>query len=184
LDRQVPAGNRARRWFIRAGCATGAVLVVLSPTFGRAHPSGNYRPALPPDALKTGCYPLPAGVHLDLELQVRSDEDLLDPARRRLLLQFDRIDAARARAEITRAFAAAGFRESPQDQLPADTTAYRKPGIGEVTATVRPIPDVTDDDLVRGTIELLLPQVSLSSSDPACADRFSTKRFAAWKAAR
>jgi hypothetical protein len=184
LDRQVPADNRVKRRLIWAGCATGVVLIVLSPTFGRAHPIGNYRPLLPPAALTTGCYPLPAGVHLDFELQVRSDEDLTDQPRRRLVLQYDRIDAAQAADKVAQAFEAAGFTQAPRAQQPQDSTTFRKPGAGEVTATVKPIPDIRPDDLVRGTIELLLPRVALSSSDPACADRFSTKRFAAWRAAQ
>ncbi len=53
-----------------------AVIAAFSNSFGRAEPTGNYRPPLAPAALDTGCYPLPDGVEFDFPFQVRRDGDV------------------------------------------------------------------------------------------------------------
>ncbi|RNL65329.1 hypothetical protein EFK50_05050 [Nocardioides marmoriginsengisoli] len=173
MDRHGPAGSRKRATVV-AGCVLGAVLIVLSPQFGRAEPSGRYRPPLPPDALTTGCYPLPTGLTIDFPYQVRTDEDLADGRTRRLVLQYDEIDADQARRDLAEALVRAGF--TPRAR--GDVLDYAKPGVGQVRATITPIPRLGDDDLVRGTVELILPKVARTSDAPECLDRFSTKRFA------
>jgi len=162
--------------------AAGAVVVILVATsnlYGRAEPTGRYRPELPADALATGCYPLPSGVRFDFPYQVRSDEDL-SGGRRHLHLQFDAIDPTTAREELTAAFASAGFSPSPAQDPDTDLVLIRDvPGRSPVTVgvTVRPISGVTPDSVVRGTIDLDLPSVPLSSAAAVCADPASTKRF-------
>jgi hypothetical protein len=47
-----------------------------------------------------------------------------------------------------------------------------------VTGLVIPMVPLTDDQIVRGTIELTLPVVERQSDDPVCSDVESTKRFA------
>ena len=50
-------------------------------------------------------------------------------------------------------------------------------GEHRVTATVTPLPDLPADAVVRGRLVLDLPATPLSSTDPVCADPYSTKRF-------
>lgn len=177
------AGRRRVRTSRLAGAVVAGAVVLLVATsnlYGRAEPTGRYRPDLPADALATGCYPLPSGVRFDFPFQVRSDEDL-PGGRRHLLLQFDLIDPATAREQVDAAFGAAGFRPRPVGEATADLVltrdaAGRPPTT--VRVTVRPIPGVDADAVVRGTIDLDLPSVPLSSAAAVCADPSSTKRFA------
>jgi hypothetical protein len=167
-----------RRWAAAAGAVV--VLAASSNCYGRAEPTGRYRPDLPPAALATGCYPLPAGVRLDLPFQVRSDGDS-PSGRRHLVLQFDLIDATAARQRIVAAFAAAGFEQSPARNTASDVVLIRDDsGHARTTVrvTVRPIPGVDQDAVVQGTVDLDLPRVPLSSAAPVCAESSSTKRFA------
>lgn len=180
-DDASAAGGRFRRsrlvW--AAAAAVVVVLVATSNLYGRAEPTGRYRPDLPADVLTTGCYPLPSGVRFDFPYQVRSDEDL-SGGRRHLLLQFDVIDPTTARAEVTAAFAEAGFRPSPAGDATSDLVLVRAVSGGSpatVGVTVRPIPGVAPDAVVRGTIDLDLPSVPLSSAAAVCAEPSSTKRF-------
>lgn len=135
---------------------------LLSPHVGRAEPTGNYRPLLPADALASGCYPLPPGLTVDFPYQVRRDGDVAGPRgpQRRLVIQYDEVDPATARARITAALQRAG--------LPASN------------ASVTSYPRIPADSLVRGQIVLTLPSVAQRRDvpDPAqCANPFSTKRF-------
>ncbi|CUR55042.1 exported hypothetical protein [metagenome] len=134
------------------------VVVLASGSFGRAQPTGSYRPSLPPDALENGCWPLPDGVHLDFPYQVRSDEDVSGEhgPRRRLVLQYDLVGAEVVRADLRRAFPASG---------------------PEVRAEVTPLEDIAPDSVVRGTVVLDLPPARPGPQGPQCADPFSTKRF-------
>lgn len=154
------AGLRRRWWLLLPLLLLVAILI--SPHVGRAEPLGNYRPLLPADALKSGCYPLPTGMTIDFPYQVRRDGDVQGPTgpQRRLVLQYDEIDAATARARITAALERAG--------LPASR------------AVVTAYPRIPADSLVRGQIVLTLPVVAEQTDvpDPAqCANPFSTKRF-------
>ncbi len=137
---------------------TCLVVVIASGSLGRARPTGSYRPPLPPDALETGCWPLPGGVELRFPYQVRSDGEVAgqDGPRRRLVLQYDLVAADLVRAELRRAFPASG---------------------PEVNAEVTPLADLGPDSIVRGTVVLDLPSTPLASRARACADPFSTKRF-------
>lgn len=150
-----------RRWYLPLAALVVALLLV-GPHVGRAEPSGNYRPLLPADAIASGCYPLPTGMTIDFPYQVRSDGDVNGPhgRHRRLVLQYDEIDAAAARQRITTALRRAG--------LPADAAA------------VTSYPRIPASSVVRGQIVLTLPSVAQQSNvpDPAqCDNPFSTKRF-------
>jgi hypothetical protein len=160
---------------VRTVVAMVVAVVLLSGSSGRAHPTGGYRPDLPPAALTNGCWPLPAGVVLDFPHQVRTDGDLGDPPRRQLVLQFDVIDADTARAELREAFLVAGFADSRDDR---EQLVFERPGFGTVSALVTPLPGA-EDFVVRGTIVLDLPVSAPSTSDPVCDQPSSTKRFTA-----
>lgn len=135
------------------------VLVALSPSFGRADPTGNYRPELASDALTDGCWPLPGDVRLDFGYQVRTDDivAVAGGTRRRVVLHYDEISGADAVASVQAAFAAAGLADEVQ-----------------VSAVDFDQPD--PDALVRGEMVLELP-ASLPEGRPECQDPFSTKRF-------
>lgn len=151
-----------RRWWVLPPLLL-LVLLLVSPHVGRAEPSGHYRPVLPADALRSGCYPLPAGLTIDFPYQVRRDGDVTGPGgrqQRRLVIQYDEIDRATAQQRITAALLRAG--------LPA--------GSASVTA----YPRIPADSIVRGQIVLTLPRVAqqVDVPDPAqCANPFATKRF-------
>lgn len=163
-----PPALRLKRWAIAALAAVSAVLVVLSPSFGRAEPTGEYRPPLPPDALTNGCYPLPEGVRFDFSYQVRSDGDL--GGRRHLVLQYNLIDRDEAVEAVTAAFTAAGFSDRGSLRL--------EKGDVVVSGRAYPMDPLAEDQIVRGTVELDLPVVERQSDDPVCSDVESTKRFA------
>ncbi|MGZ4451494.1 MAG: hypothetical protein ACXVD1_01145 [Nocardioides sp.] len=136
--------------------------LLVSPHVGRAVPSGNYRPILPTDAIVGACFPLPEGLTLDFPYQVRSDGDVGRGAarHRRLVVQYDEIDAATARQRIGAALARAGL--SPD------------------AATVTAYPRIPSDSLVRGELVLRLPVVHRQRAAELrgdCLDPFSTKRF-------
>lgn len=168
---------------VRAGALIGAVAVLavllLSHRFGRAEPTGDYRPELPPDALATGCFPLPGGAELDFAYQVRRDGDVeIDGELRRLLVgQYDEIDEPEALAAIVADFTEAGFvpvkRPAPYDAV------LRQPGGADVVrVTVEQLPGIEEDTLVRGTFELDLPVVRARPDAPeVCSDPKSTKRW-------
>ncbi len=167
------------------GALVGIVLVLvvllLSHRFGRAEPTGDYRPDIPLDALTTGCFPLPGDVVFpDFGYQVRLDGDVeVDgELRRRLVGQYDQIDEAEALDLIVGNFVNAGFvaskRPAPYDAV------LRQPGAGRadvVRVMVAQLPGIEDDTLVRGTFELDLPVTEVRSDDPACSDPRSTKRW-------
>jgi len=155
-----------RRWYLPLA-ALVVVLLLIGSRAGRAEPTGSYRPLLPADAIASGCYPLPTGMRIDFPYQVRSDGDVDGPhgRHRRLVLQYDEIDAATAQRRIT--------------------AALRRAGLPARAATVTAYPRVPSDALVRGEIVLTLPSVARAGAhssahvpDPAqCDDPFSTKRF-------
>ncbi len=146
------------RWLLVA--AVALALVVLSPVFGRASVSGQYRPLLPPDGLTTGCYPLPGDVVPDFAYVLRRDGDVVgaEGLRRRLVLHVDRIDAAEATAIL-------------EDQ-------FREAGVLDlVDIDARDFEGVPDDAIIRGEMVLDLPAVARRSLDPDCFNVYSTKRF-------
>jgi hypothetical protein len=145
------------------------VIVAFSNEFGRADPTGKYRSYVPPPVLTNGCYPMPEGVVLDFPHQVRRDDDVR--GRRRLVLQFDLIDADTARKKLVRAFTDAGFR-----RVPGEGVLLERRGVGRVAADVSAL-DVADDSIVRGTIQLNLPATPRAFDDPFCRDPYITKRF-------
>lgn len=164
------------------GYGLAGVLVILSPSLGRAAPSGRYRPLLPADALDNGCYPLPPGVSIDFPYQVRTDEDLYLRPLRRLVLQYDEVEAVAVRDSLIATFMRAGFRERRSaGSSTSIVLRFVKEDQHLVTITITPLPRLAPGDLVRGTVEMLLPRVERQSNDPVCFDRFSTKRFAAWQ---
>lgn len=169
----------------------GAVVVLLvllllasSHRFGRAQPTGDYRPDLPPEALATGCYPLPSGVTFSFQFQTRRDGDVVvaGAARRRYVGQYHRIDEDEARAAIIAAFVAAGF-VLTQRSTPYDAVLRRsgdRLAVGE-TQTVRlrveQLVGVEEDTVVRGVFVLDLPAIEAQRDDDVCDDPKSTKRW-------
>lgn len=176
----ISPAQRGKRWALAAAAVLVVVLVALSPTFGRAVPSGEYRPPVPPDALTNGCYPLPDGVRFDFPYQVRSDGDV--EGRRSLVVQYDLIDRDEAVAALAASFAAAGYAEEISDDRytgpdDARTVSFTN-GTETISAVVVPMDPLREDQIVRGTIVLDLPVVARQSSAPVCSDVTSTKRFA------
>lgn len=165
-----------RRALVALAVVVGLVLVALSPSFGRAEPTGSYRPELPPDALTNGCYPLPDGLTLDFPYQVRSDGDVTvaGEPRRELRVQYDVVDAAEVVESLTASFLDAGFTEATE---PGAELAFERADTGTVTATVTPLEGVPADSIVRGTVVLDLPSIPVASDDAVCDDPYSTKRF-------
>lgn len=163
-----------RTTLARVALGSGAlVLVLVSSAFGRAEPTGNYRPPLSPDALTNGCYPLADGIELDFPAQVRHDGDVETATgqRRVLTLHWDLLDVDELETALDRSMTAAGYTRS-------GLLAWTK-GDHRVSATVTELPDLPDDSLVRGTVVLDLPVTPLASDDPVCQDPYSTKRFPA-----
>lgn len=179
----MPGARRLRIGLVCGGLLVCAVLVALSPSFGRAQPSGSYRPPLPPDALTNGCYPLPGGVRLDLPYQVRHDGDVVVPGegrRRRLELQYDLLDIGPAAAALSRSFVRAGFRNTGSTAGPTPgsrSIRLSKRGVGTVSAVLTPLSPLGSDQIVRGTVVLDLPVAARASEAPVCSDPASTKRY-------
>lgn len=154
------------------------VILLLSHRFGRADPTEDYRPELPPDALTNGCFPLPGDVRLDFPYQVRSDGDVEteEGLRRHLVGQYDEIDRAEALASIVDDFRDAGFTEVPESG--EHDAVLRHPDEGVVRVQVEQLPDIEEDTLVRGTFELDLPVARKHPDAPeVCDDPKSTKRW-------
>ncbi|MBM9461080.1 hypothetical protein JK386_14355 [Nocardioides sp. zg-536] len=178
----LPARSRARLLRrVLAGVAVLGVLAVLglSHSFGRAVPTGNYRPPLPPAALSTGCFPLPGDARLDLPHQVRWDGDVetATGVRRELRGQYDLLDRDEALAEIVAAFAAVGFTERSRTDDGETVSVELGDGTQRVGLRLAALPDTDAETLVRGSFVLDLPVVAAASDDPVCADPKSTKRW-------
>ncbi|CAN5187625.1 hypothetical protein BH09ACT12_BH09ACT12_01500 [soil metagenome] len=133
-------------------------LVLLSPAFGRAEPTGAYRPELPPDALTDGCWPLPGDVRLDFGYQVRSDDLVAthDGSRRMLVLHYDEVSGVEAEARVR--------------------AAFRDAGVDGVQVVAGDFTDTAPDAVVRGQMLLDLPP-SKPEGGSTCRAPFSTKRF-------
>ncbi|MCX6400393.1 MAG: hypothetical protein NTX33_10750 [Propionibacteriales bacterium] len=176
---------RSRRVGIAAGALVVLVVLLLSPSFGRAVPTNNYRPLITTDAIESGCYPLPGDAKLDgLAYQVRWDEDTETPAgeRRHLYGQYDLVERDEAQRLLVAAFTKVGFEETGSRELttngvPTVDVALTK-GQEQVTISVSELPDVDPDALVRGDFVLDLPVVARAKDDPVCGFPSSTKRWA------
>lgn len=155
LGLTLRAHRRAGTVLMVVAAALAIIAVLISPALGRAEPTSNYRPPLPPDTIELGCYPLPRGLTLDFPYQVRSDGDV--GGRRVLTLHWDELDAPVVRRRLD--------------------AALERAGLPRRAATVTPFPDLPADAIVRGTVVLRLPVVPLASDDPACSDPATTKRF-------
>lgn len=164
-----------------AGIVAVLVVLLLSNRFGRAEPTADYRPSVPPDALATGCFPLPGDVRFGFGYQVRHDGDVeVDgEMRRRLVGQYDEIDEDEVLAAIVDDFTEAGFVASRRPTPPYDAV-LRQPGGSRddiVRVTVEPLPGIEEDTLVRGTFELDLPVVAAQRDAEICSDPRATKRW-------
>jgi len=155
LGLTLRAQRRVATVLIVVAAIVAVAAILVSPALGRAVPTNNYRPALPPDPIALGCYPLPRGLTLDFPYQVRSDGN--DGGRRILTLQWDLLDAAAVRRQLG--------------------AALDRAGLPRRSATVTPFPDLAPDAIVRGTVVLRLPVAALANDDPACHDPATTKRF-------
>lgn len=171
--------GKAQRIGALAGIGLVLVLLLLSHRFGRAEPTGAYRPELPPDTLATGCFPLPGDVTFDFGYQIRRDGDFeIDGEPRRVLQgQYDEIDAPEALDAIVADFAEAGFVPS-EEPAPYDAV-LTDPGGGDVVrVVVAQLPGIEEDTLVRGSFVLDLPVVEAAADAPAaCGDPAVTKRW-------
>lgn len=176
--------GKARRIGALAGIGLVIAVLLLSHRIGRAEPTGDYRPDVPPDALATGCFPLPGGATLDFGYQIRRDgDDEVDGEMRRLLVgQYDEIDEPEALDVIVADFVEAGF-VSARAPEPYDAVLRKTgpDGTDVVRVSVAQLPDIEEGSLVRGTFELDLPVVEPPADPPeVCGDQDSTKRFVPW----
>jgi hypothetical protein len=162
---------RPRAW---TGSVVGAalvvvlvvVLVVAAAVTRRAEPEGTNRPVLPPDPLAGSCWPLPTERHFGFAYQVRADDRTVrDGERRRVLtVQYDQVDAEDVRADIADLLASAGF-------VPASPGEFTEPGYGTVRFEVSRLPGLTEDSIVRGTLELDLPAAAARAEARECDQR-------------
>lgn len=153
-----------------------AVLIVaFSNSFGRAEPTGNYRPPLPPVTLDTGCYPLPEGVHFDFSYQTRRDGDVETKRgiRRVLRIQWNLVDLEQARRNVLTAFTDAGFTLVSEE---GNEVRVTRQDVGEVRWRLDPL-DVADDVVVRGWVVFDLPGIARQSDAAICGYPSVTKRF-------
>jgi hypothetical protein len=174
----IPA--RLRRPGVAAGVVLAVVALLLSHSFGRAEPTGNYRPLPTIGALETGCYPLPGGARLDeLSHQVRRDRDVETPEgmRRELRGQYNLVDRDEAVARIVAAFTAVGFREVSRDDDHRRLAVELTRGEERVGVAAEELPETSEETLVRGEFELDLPVVAVASARAVCSDPKSTKRW-------
>lgn len=170
----------------RTGRISGGFIIVLavlagafSNEFGRAEPTGRYRPELPPRTLDLPCFPLPDGARLDeLEAVVRWDGDVtIDGVpRRRMVLHYLETDLAGARETIVAAFTAAGFTVVPVPRPQPDHVTLTDAGGDYVVVDLAAF-DVPEETVVKGEATLDLPVQQLASDDPWCANWYATKRF-------
>lgn len=168
---------RPRRFGVAAGVILTLAVLLLSHTFGRATPSGNYRPPQTVKTLETGCFPLPGGARLDaLPHQIRRDRDIETSGgpRRELRGQYDLVGRDEAMARILEAFEEVGLRETAraeEDGVLRVALAGRKVRI-QVFAE-----DLPGTALVRGEFRMDLPVIEPARDDPICSEPSSTKRW-------
>ena len=163
-----------------AGIALVLVVLLLSHRFGRAEPTGVYRPDIPADALESGCFPLPGDVIFDFAYQIRRDGDFeINGEERRIVQgQYDEIDEPEALAAIVADFVEAGFvasdRPGPYDAVLSRTG----PRATSYESLVTQLAGIEQDTIVRGSFVLELP---LAEAPPptreVCDDPAVTKRW-------
>lgn len=169
----------ARRMGALAGIGLVLALLLLSHQLGRAEPTGVYRPPLPPEALASGCYPLPGDVMFDFGYQIRGDADVeVNGGTHRILQgQYDGIDEPEALAAIVSDFVASGFVASARP-APYDAVLLEPRGGDVVRVVVTQLPGIEDDTLVRGSFVLVLPVLEAPARTAAvCEDPVVTKRW-------
>lgn len=170
-----------RRPVVLGLVATLLLAMLLGGRLGRAEPTGNYRPELLPEALSTGCWPLPGDASFDFPYVVRADGDVQTGSglRRRLVLHYDLIGSDEATAGIRSAFTDVGFSVTSDPDNP--TIDLRGPGPDGkpivVSARLREFDGQSETSIVRGEIMLDLPAATLSSDDAVCDRPSVTKRF-------
>lgn len=154
--------------------------VAFSNEFGRAEPTGRYRPELPPPTLTLACYPLPGDATLDFGAVVRTDGDVtLDGVpRRQMVLHYLDLDVAGVRAALVEAFTEAGYVETGASAGAGSATTVTMTGpngaylVFDIEAF-----DVPEETVVKGEVTLDLPVQELASDDPWCSNWYATKRF-------
>ncbi len=176
--------GKARRMGALAGIGIILAVLLLSHRFGRAEPTGSYRPEMAPDALENGCFPLPGGATLDFTYQIRRDGDreIGGEMRRLLVGQYDEIDEPEALDAIVADLVEVGFVETgPTATHDAVLRRTGPDGTDVVRVSVSQLPDIEEDSLVRGTFELELPVAAAPADAPeVCNDPGSTKRYIPW----
>ncbi|MEP9364402.1 hypothetical protein ABLE68_15660 [Nocardioides sp. CN2-186] len=175
--------ERSATWPVVLVAGVFVVMAVAGQSFGRAEPTGSYRPPLVADTLRLGCYPLPDGVTLDFPYVVRSDSDAVTAAgeRRLLVLHWSLLDLDQVRERLREAFTRSGFEVTGRSASGTELVMTRsEPGGGSTRAAARftMLDNRSPDPIVRGVVELDLPVVALSSGNADCANPFVTKRFA------
>lgn len=179
-------GRRRRRTTLLAAAGLLALLLVLSAlgsSFGRADPTGSYRPELVGDTIKDGCYPLPGGAQLPFPYVVRTDGDVetADGPRRHLVLHWSNVDRAEVLDGLEAAFAEVGLTDATREGDDVLTLAGTVDGEPvEVRAELTDLDNPAPEPIVRGRVELDLPVAERAADAPAtCDDKFTTKRFPA-----
>jgi hypothetical protein len=160
--------RRSRRVLVLATAAVCLGVVVASPLFGTADPTGAFRPPVTTPRLAGACSPLPDGVTLDFAHQVRSDhrERDGDAQRRAIRLQFDLIDVDEAESEVETELVAAGFRE--QAAVDGRFRFFRRDDYGVVGLAVEPLWEDRPDAIVRGVMRLKLPVTTYQDEPSRC----------------
>jgi hypothetical protein len=160
--------RRTRRVVVLAAAVVCLGVVVASPLFGTAHPTGAFRAPVTTPQLAGACSPLPDGVTLDFAHQVRSDrrEGNGEGGRRAIRVQVDLIDVDEVEREVEADLVAVGFRE----QAAGDGTYryFRRDDYGVVGLAVEPLWDDRADAIVRGVLRLKLPVTTYQDEPPRC----------------
>ncbi|MDT9594801.1 hypothetical protein RDV89_17065 [Nocardioides zeae] len=176
-----------RPWHVLVLLAVALVaLSAAGDAFGRAEPTGSYRPALPGDTLADGCYPLPGGAVPDVPYVVRTDGDVATPdgERRHLVLHWSLVDIGAALDGITAPLVDVGY-DLTEQAVRGDTATARLvlPGSpdADVAVTLRAFGDDPEvpDPIVRGRAELDLPSTPRVGTAAVCDWPSTTKRFPA-----
>ncbi len=156
--------------------AAAVALMLISPHVGRAEPSGDYRPALPPDALAAGCWPLPGDVVPPVPYVVRWDGDVTTSLRTRRwwVAHVAEVAPEVTRGRVVDAFTGAGFARIREE---GSAVVLRDDAGAVVRVTVVALRGADEDTLVRGILHLDLPVVGPARDDEACADQRSSKRW-------
>jgi|GEM_PF-1370912 len=176
-----PRGRRRTALLAAALLLALVVASALGSSFGRADPTGSYRPELVGDTIKDGCYPLPGGAQLGFPYVVRTDGDVVgaEGPRRHLVLHWSEVDRDEVVAGLESAFAEVGLTDATRSDDGTLTLAGTVDGTPvEVRATLTDIDNPSPDPIVRGRVELDLPVAERAPDAPAtCDDKFTTKRF-------